>query len=380
MTKILRFFSLSCSWILLLLSTQAFAYDPELGLYSRVGLGALEWGFKFYDYFNLPSPEERNPFLMIRLKQEEHKIKRKPVRSRLHWRLEGQLVSLTSDYTADAGVKTQDWINSFRLGLGYRATRDWDVDFHWSAEAAPGIRLATGGLEMDITWFLKLPKTNDPTEKTQLVNPMDLKKIKFEKIQAQDYEDEDPEAPKLARYRAPRMDLKFSAGTFFHLKEKGDPLRLIGYESQTSATNTVTQIRLGLQSKVKWDKRWYSTLDLAYYNYPKDTTDTLALTLASYTMKGALLTGRFSRHSAVQAFPTFEVGASGLYAISSKKQAMLESWLSFYPFTDLSMVFWLRPSMKFEVTEDWYAGLSLDGGISRGGLILLGGANVSRMF
>ncbi|MCM0605847.1 MAG: hypothetical protein KA715_07120 [Xanthomonadaceae bacterium] len=382
MTKILRFFSHLCSLIVLLYASTAHAYEPELEAYSRLGIGAIEWGFHFFDYFTVPSPEERNPFLYIRLQQEQNKIKRKPVRSKLHWRLDAQMVSLTSSITNNINEVTviSDWVHSFRLGLGYRSTRDLDFDIHLSAEAAPGARLSTGGLEFDLTWFIKLPKAVDPSEKTRLINPLDLKKIKFERIQAQDYEDEDPEAPKIARYRPPRLDIKFSAGTYLHQKERGDMRRLTSYENYLAATSLVTQNRLGIETTLKWDKHWYSALNLAYYNYPKQSTDALAQILPTYTMTGAYLTGRFSRHSGVQGFPTFEIGASTTHVINSKKQVSLETWLSFYPFLDLSSVVWVRPSMKFEITEDWFAALSVDAGATRGGMLLLGGANVSRLF
>ena len=349
-------------------------------MYSRAGIGGLEWGFKVFDYLTDLSPEEKNPFLLVRLQQEENKIRRKPVRNRFHWSLAGQLLNVSSSFSGSS-VVLNDWVNSFKLGLGYRDTRELDFSMNISAESAPGVRLATGGLEFELIWFIKLPKKNDPNEKVKLVNPMEMKKMKFERILTQDYEDDDPEAPKIAKFRAPRMDLKFSAGTYLHIKEKGDPLRLPGYEVYTSGTkNSATQIRLGLQSKVKWDKRWYSELDFAFYNYPVDSIDSLGTYLTSYTMTGALFTGRFSRSAAVQAFPKVEVGASQTYVFNSRKKASLESWVSFYQFPDLSMVVWGRPSMQFEVVEDWSATLSLDVGATRGGMLLLGGAQVAHRF
>lgn len=106
----------------------------------------------------------------------------------------------------------------------------------------------------------------------------------------------------------------------------------------------------------------------------------LSQAIADYTANGALLTGRFSRHSLVQAFPTFEMGLSGTYLFHSRKKGSLETWLSLYSLSTLSAVVWARPSFEFEITEDWTTRFSLDAGLTRGGLLLLGGLQLAHTF
>lgn len=356
------------------------AATPEFQIHSRAGPNALEWGLGFFKYFMQVDAEERNPFLEERLKYETHKLIKKPIPTKIHWRFDAQLMALTSDYTADGGVPVTDWVNGFRIGLGYRPSRIVDTEFRLLAEAAPRVNAGTGGLEIEVTWFLKLPKNESKDEQVRYINPMDLKKIKLERVQLQAEEEEDPDAPKLARYRPPRVDLHFGVGTYRHQKTRGDFSKVPALENLMLVESRVIQTRLSLDADFKWNKRWLNYFGFGYYIYQEHTPAALATVFSQYALRGPLLPGRFSKSAVIQSFPSMEFGLGGTYLHSSKVRYGIEGWMTMFSFTDIASVIWFRPWYSHEFLEDWYMKYSVDAGATRNAFLIMAGLQVGHEF
>jgi len=338
--------------------------DDEIKLKTNVGYNAFEWGLSLNRYFMKEDPEERNPYLKERYEQEkdEKKVK-KPSPTRTHWSFNAQTVSLTSPATTD-------WVTSLRVGLGVRASRAVDTEIRVMGESAPSVSLSSGALEFKVSWFLKLPRSEEDIKEAQLKAQERKEKMKYERVQSVQEEEIDPEATYIGRYRPPRLDLHFTVGVNRHVKDPAGALR--------PASRTVNQTRLTWDADFKWSKRWLTDFSVTHYLYPDPLGNSiLNQAFNEYALGGPLLPGRFAKSAVLQGFPDWEFGVATSYLKTSKMSYGLDLWLAMYQ-TSVGQVMWGRPWLKQDLGGDWDLMYSLDLGVSGAVPIILGGVVLSR--